>query len=104
MNTADSYIVDSIGKPAALEQLAEECDGLALAALKLARIYRGENPTPATEFNAKLALVERIADVQVCISEIMKADFLRYHSALESEKRERWKLRIEEKKGEPQCL
>lgn len=104
MNTAESYIVDSIGKPAALEQLAEECAELAHAALKLARIYRSENPTPVTEFNAELALVEEIADVRVCVSEIMKADFLRYNSALESVKRERWKLRIDEKKGEPQCL
>jgi NTP pyrophosphatase (non-canonical NTP hydrolase) len=41
-------IVNEIGKPAALENLAEECAECAQAALKCARILRGENPTPKT--------------------------------------------------------
>lgn len=41
-------IVERIGEPAFLEQLAEECSELAQAALKTARKYRGENPTPKT--------------------------------------------------------
>ena len=39
-------IIDSIGLPAVLEQLAEECSELAQASLKYARLLRGENPTP----------------------------------------------------------
>ena len=39
-------IIDEIGVPAMLEQLAEECSELAHASLKLARKIRGENPTP----------------------------------------------------------
>lgn len=38
-------MIDIIGRPAMLEQLAEEASELAKAALKLARIDRGENPT-----------------------------------------------------------
>ena len=41
-------IVDRIGKPAMLEQTAEECAELAHACLKEARRLRGENPTPKT--------------------------------------------------------
>ena len=41
-------IKDRIGEAAVLEQLAEECAELAQAALKMARIERGENPTPVT--------------------------------------------------------
>lgn len=39
-------IIETIGEPALLEQLAEECSKLSQAALKLARKLRGENPTP----------------------------------------------------------
>ena len=41
-------IIDTIGLPAMLEQLAEECSELAQASLKYARLLRGENPTPKT--------------------------------------------------------
>ena len=50
-------IVDYIGLPALLEQLAEECGELTQAALKLARLRRGENPTPKTEKECRDALV-----------------------------------------------
>ena len=60
-------IVDYIGLPAVLEQLAEECGELTQAALKLARLRRGENPTPKTEKECRDALVEEMADVQLVI-------------------------------------
>lgn len=41
-------MIEYIGKAAMLEQLAEEAAELAQAALKCARIERGENPTPVT--------------------------------------------------------
>ena len=60
-------ILDRIGLPALLEQLAEECGELTQAALKLARLRRGENPTPKTEKECRDALVEEMADVQLVI-------------------------------------
>lgn len=60
-----------IGKPAMLEQLAEECAELSHVALKLARIKRAENPTPVSEETAINNLIEEIADVEICISELM---------------------------------
>ena len=60
-------IIDSIGLPAVLEQLAEECSELAQASLKYARFMRGENPTPKTEEECRNALVEEMADVQLMI-------------------------------------
>lgn len=61
-------IKDRIGEAAVLEQLAEECTELAQAALKMARIERGENPTPVTMKKAKENLEEEIADVYVCLN------------------------------------
>lgn len=42
-------ILDAIGEPAMYEMLAEEATELAHAAQKMARILRGEKPTPVTE-------------------------------------------------------
>ena len=39
-------MIEKIGTSAKLEQLAEEAAELSQAALKLARVLRGENPTP----------------------------------------------------------
>lgn len=62
------YVIEKIGEAAALEQLAEEAAELAQAALKLARITRGENPTPVKRDQAFDALVEELADVKLCVS------------------------------------
>lgn len=60
-------IIDQIGEPAALEQLAEECCELAQAALKLARCERGENPTPKSKNECVQAVLSEVADVFACI-------------------------------------
>ena len=84
-------IVDRIGKPALLEQTAEECvelsealtdeivrllvcldankacAGLAHACLKEARRLRGENPTPKSTPECWLAISEELADLQLCM-------------------------------------
>ena len=65
---AGKKILDRIGEPAALEQLAEEATELAKAALKLARVQRGNNPTPVTKEQALENLQEEISDVHVCCS------------------------------------
>lgn len=56
-------IIDSIGEACVLDQLAEEAAELAQAALKLARVYRGINPTPVTVDDAHNKLIEEYSDV-----------------------------------------
>lgn len=84
-------MIEKIGKPAMLEQLAEESVELAKAALKYARVLRGENPTPITEVEAEKALEEEYTDVITCAQELR----LMRNISLEAEKRkrfeERWK-------------
>lgn len=63
-------IIDVIGKPAALEGLAEEAAELAQAALKLARNLRGENPTNSNEIVCTIHLAEEIADVEWYIEQL----------------------------------
>lgn len=58
-------VLETIGLPAALEQLAEECCELGQAALKLARLIRGENPTPALADDVARNLAEEVEDVLV---------------------------------------
>ena len=52
-----------LSKAALLEQVAEECTELGHAALKLARKYRNENPTPVAEEEAYANLKEEWADM-----------------------------------------
>lgn len=52
------------------EQLAEECNELGKAALKLARVLRGENPTPLTEEAARAKVIEEFTDVAQITGEL----------------------------------
>ena len=61
-------LIDAIGEPATLELLAEECTELAQAALKTARVKRGENPTPVSIADALDHLAEEMADVELVMS------------------------------------
>ena len=65
-------ITEKIGLPAMLEQTAEECTELAHACLKLARIVRGENPTPAKKIEMLDAVEEEVADVMICVDELIR--------------------------------
>lgn len=96
---SDFEVIRTLGKPALLEQLAEECSELAQAALKLARKERGENPTPKTLGECFKDLIAEMADVQLCIwvVEISRGLDLRCHCDW---KRERWAKRILEARGE----
>ena len=92
-------IVARIGEPGSLEQLAEECSELAQAALKTARKYRGENPTPKTIDECYDALQEEIADVMLCVDEwfdYRETDFYMGVTAIRREKYERWEQRLKE--------
>lgn len=95
----DFEVIHTLGEPALLEQLAEECSELAHAALKMARKERGENPTPKTLDECFKALIEEMADVQLCIwvVETSHGHDLRCNC---DAKRERWAKRIREARGE----
>ena len=83
-------MLEAIGKEAMLEQLAEEAAELAQAALKEARILRGNNPTPVTLEEAEEHLVEEYTDICHCAMELdVPVDWAQIE-----EKRERWKDRI----------
>ena len=73
----EKTLVECIGLPATLEQTAEECSELSFAALKLARMTRGENKVHGhTEEELKEKLTEECADVLICINELVNCDFV----------------------------
>lgn len=93
-------IVDVIGEPAMLEQLAEEACEMAQAALKLSRILRGENPTPKAEWEAEADLVGEIADCYVVLDEYLRNKaWLPAILEIMERKEKRWKERCLEKQG-----
>lgn len=82
-------MIEKIGRPAMLEQLAEEASELAQACLKLARKERGENPTPKSKAECERELIEEFTDVIQCARELkLKPD----EEQIE-EKAERFKIR-----------
>ena len=68
-------LIEKVGEPAALELLAEECVELAHAALKLARIERGENPSPLGREECIAKVIEEMADLRICLDELMSTDW-----------------------------
>lgn len=91
-------IVNRIGLPALLEQTAEECSELSQACLKYSRALRGENPTPKTEHECVVNLMEEIADVKLCVSQLDTAGLYDYSFVLDTmaEKLIRWQRRLRE--------
>lgn len=96
---SDFEVICSLGEPALLEQLAEECSELAQAALKLARLERGENPTPKTEEKCVENLLEELGDVNLCMS-VVEANRGIHIRCLSVDKKARWAKRIREARGE----
>lgn len=82
-------ILETIGEPAVLEQLAEECTELAQVALKLSRILREENPTPVSRKEARERLIDEKQDVVNCL-------YVHGNVGLNYEKLKRWEDRIRE--------
>lgn len=101
MNTAEEIsTIQSLGEPELLAQLAEEAAELAQAALKLRRVYTGDNPTPVTEQTAKSDLLEESADVALCLETLgISAADIRIRQ-IKRFKRRRWATRIAERRGE----
>ena len=96
---SDFEVICSLGEPALLEQLAEECSELAQAALKLARLERGENPTPKTKEECVENLLEELGDVNLCMS-VVEANQGIHIRCLSVDKKARWAQRIREARGE----
>ena len=72
-NKEINALVDAIGVPATLEQMAEECNELAHACLKLARYRRGENLVHGKTYTELVNnLHEEMADVYVILRELRK--------------------------------
>lgn len=63
-------MIKELGEPAMLEMLAEELVECAHEVLKLARVLRGENPTPRTEKDVRASLREEWSDVIQCSKEL----------------------------------
>lgn len=83
-------VVQSISGIAMYEQLAEEAAELAHAALKVARIARGENPTPVTKLEAMLNVIEELSDLQLACEVIG----IQPDRQVEVQKLKRWAQRI----------
>lgn len=64
------YMLDKLGEAELLIQYAEELTEEAKAALKLARVLRGINPTPVTEMEARKDVVEEYNDVINCARDL----------------------------------
>ncbi len=97
-----SDFIDTIGLPAMLEMIAEECSEATHACLKYARYLRGENPTPKTEQECLESLMEEIADVELCISILMGSDHVDFDAIMKliETKERRWHDRIREAQNE----
>lgn len=93
-------IIDRIGIPAALEQLAEECAELGQAALKLARAMRQENPTPVAAEELLKMLIEEVGDVQLCIGVLHAGLDLSGSEKVKQRKFHRWCTRLGEKEDD----
>lgn len=89
-------IVDQIGVPALLEQMAEECCELSQACLKMARKLRDENPTPKSIEDIRDNLVEEMADVELCRIYLAESDVIGFKEIypIMYEKEERWEKRL----------
>ena len=79
--------------PAQYEQLAEECSELAHAALKVARVFRNENPTPVKTEDAIRAVFEEFTDV-ITVAEVIG---LNVDELMKEGKLERWRRRLYKK-------
>ena len=97
----EEKIARKIGEDGLLVQTAKECAELSKEVLKLARILRGDNPTPKSKAWVLQDVIEEIADVSLCI-DILKETLGCYKSVdeIKEEKCNRWIERIEEKERE----
>ena len=89
-------LVKEIGIPAMLDQCAEECVELSHACMKLVRIIRGDNPTPASKIDVLSKIHEESADVLLCIHSLEDAGLINMQEVerIMDYKSDRWEERI----------
>lgn len=92
MKDKAEYIFEKIPCPALYEQLAEEAAEMAHAALKMARIWRKENPTPVQWQEGFNRLTEEISDVMLVLDVLG----LEKDQEIVDQKIDRWLDRIRE--------
>lgn len=63
----ERYILKNLDPPTLYDQLAEECNELAQAALKASRAFRGSNPTPKSYDEIVDDLIDESLDVFLCV-------------------------------------
>lgn len=97
MTERDKKIMEYMGEPEMLSQLAEECCELGQAALKLRRVLDGRNPTPKTEEDARNDLIEEAADVYNAMGFLLGVDEHIQAYNIIQKKKDRWLGRLEEK-------
>lgn len=99
MHDPIEYIREKLSREELLVMLAEECAELSKAALKLRRVYSGDNPTPMTRADAYANLVEEIADVELCIEVLGLNSCENLHNIgkIWEEKLSRWEQRLKAK-------
>ena len=91
------YITKNLSEGERYAQLAEECNELGKAALKIRRVItQGASPTPVTIKEALDNLHEEFANVLVCC-EVLPIDRAKIHD-IERKKSERWVKRLMERK------
>lgn len=90
-------ILEQTGEAAVLEQTAEECAELAQACLKMARKFRAENPTPATEDVISEQIHEELADLMTCVDVLINIPWINTKKVQEIQirKARRWGERIQ---------
>ena len=99
MHDPIEFIRENLSQEELLTQLAEECAELSKAALKLRRVYSGENPTPVRRKDAFDNVIEEIADVYLSIM-VLGLDApihsRKVYKIMEA-KLSRWEQRLQEK-------
>ena len=90
-------VKDYLTQDEPLCQLAEESAELAQAALKERRALEDDNPTPVSYADARNNLIEEVADVFVCLSELLEIRDWEEVANIREQKENRWLRRLSEK-------
>jgi hypothetical protein len=90
-------VKDYLTQAELLCQLAEESAKLAQAALKERRTLTSDNPTPVSYADAHNNLIEEVADVFVCLSELLEIRDWEEVANIREQKENRWLRRLSEK-------
>ncbi len=96
-----NYIRSKVSTTDMLVQVAEECNELSAAVLKLIRKLNGENPTPKTDEEIKANIQEEMTDVLLCMDVLgeLYIDKEQY-----SKKLDRWTQRLKSAEENRKCL